>query len=330
MEARTDGSWTDVDRAMFELAPPDRSVFESLEVHRGMLSDREVVQAFRAALRDLVEPGSRVIDLGAGLGVLAFLSFEAGASMVYAIERNRSLELAKRLARANSLDGRIVFVSESSTQLHSPPNVNIVVSQTLGHLGFEEDILTSMIDARERMLVPQGHLIPASIELYLVPATSEHVHQALSFWTSQSYGIDLSTLATHAMNNIYVVDIDRDELFAQPKPIYAADLYRVTDPNFSGSTSFQVDRSGTIRGLAGWFRAQLTPDIAIDTSPYSRRTHWRQCYLPLSRPVEVSAGDEVEVSVRMTATSSKDPTWSWGVRAAADEVTDMQSTADSW
>jgi len=81
-----------------------------------------------------------------------------------------------------------------------------------------------MIDARDRMLASGGYLIPSSIELYVVPATSGHVEKALSFWTSQPYNLDLGILEKPAANNIYVVDVKRDELFGRPKPIYVADL----------------------------------------------------------------------------------------------------------
>jgi len=74
---QNENAWTDVDRAMFQLVPADHSVFQNLEVHRGMMSDRMSVESFRAALHQLVKPNTTVIDLGAGLGVLSFFSLEA-------------------------------------------------------------------------------------------------------------------------------------------------------------------------------------------------------------------------------------------------------------
>ena len=278
-----------------------------------MLSDSRAVECFRASLRELVETNYIVVDLGAGLGVLAFFSLAAGARIVYAIERNRTLELARQLAKENLIGDRIVFVSAASTQVRLPQTANLIVSQTLGHLGFDEDILKWMIDARKRMLVAGGRLIPCTVELYVVPAASRHVQDALSFWTCRPYDLDVSTMAKRAVNNIYVVDILPEEILATPKPVYIADLYRATEPSFSSRISYAINRHGIIQGLAGWFRAQLTDSIAIDTSPYSRRTHWRQCYLPLEHPIAVSDGDTVHVQVEMLSIDGSNPVWSWSV-----------------
>jgi precorrin-6B methylase 2 len=315
MPSPEEGGWTDTDRAMQRLPPTEDSTFENIEVHRGMLSDSLAVECFRASLRELVETSHTVVDLGAGLGVLAFFSLAAGARMVYAIERNRTLELARQLAKENHVEDRVVFISADSTQVHLPRTANLVVSQTLGHLGFEEDILRWMIDARERMLAPGGRLIPCAVELYAVPAASRHAQDALSFWMSRPYDLDVSTIAKRAVSNIFVVDILPEEILATPKPAYTADLYRVTEPSFSSKTTYVINRDGIIQGLAGWFRAKLTDSIAIDTSPYSPRTHWRQCYLPLEHPIGVSNGDTVHVEVEMLSIDEANPVWSWSVYA---------------
>lgn len=331
-----ESGWTDIDRAMQRLppAPPaEDSTFENIEVHRGMLSDTAAVECFRASLRELVEANHIVVDLGTGLGVLAFFSLAAGARLVYAIEHNRMLGLARQLARENLMEDRIAFISADSTQVHLPQAANVVVSQTLGHLGFEEDILKWMIDARERMLAPGGRLIPCAVELCVVPAASRHVQDALSFWTRRPYDLDVSSIIKRAASNIFVMDILPDEILATPKPVYAADLYRATESSFSSTASYIINRDGVVGGLAGWFRAKLTDTIAIDTSPYSPRTHWRQCYLPLEHPIAVSNGDTVHVEVEMLSIDGANPVWSWAAytdnsKLAAGGVR-RQSTAGS-
>jgi len=66
-----------------------------------------------------------------------------------------------------------------------------------------------------------------------------------------------------------------------------------------------MQRQGRAHGLAGWFRAELSDDETIDTSPLSPPTHWAQAYFPYLESVEVIAGDVMEVKLRIGPQSER-------------------------
>ncbi|MGO8897159.1 MAG: methyltransferase domain-containing protein [Isosphaeraceae bacterium] len=85
-------------------------LFESAAAHLWMVYDARRVGRFRRAIQETVIQGDVVVDLGTGMGLLAFLCARAGARRVHAIERNPViLEWAERLARANGLAERVMF-----------------------------------------------------------------------------------------------------------------------------------------------------------------------------------------------------------------------------
>ena len=51
-----------------------------------MCEDKKRLSAYQQALKGICH-GKKVVDIGAGTGVLSFMAIEAGASMVYAIEK---------------------------------------------------------------------------------------------------------------------------------------------------------------------------------------------------------------------------------------------------
>ncbi len=51
-----------------------------------MLADKVRIDAYHLAIQEIVK-GKVVVDVGAGTGVLSLLAANAGASVVYAIEK---------------------------------------------------------------------------------------------------------------------------------------------------------------------------------------------------------------------------------------------------
>ena len=88
----------------------------SFEIHQLLLSDGRRLRAARRALRETVRPGSVVVDLGAGTGILGFLALRAGAGRVYAIERHPILRLARAVAADNGYGDRVRFVPIGRSQ----------------------------------------------------------------------------------------------------------------------------------------------------------------------------------------------------------------------
>src|SRR5688572_7904351 len=185
----------------------------SIEFHRRMLADRVRHEAFRAALKQAIRPGvSTVADIGAGTGVLAFFARELGASEVWLYDPGPALTLAEIVAARNAIEG-LQFVPARSLDVVDPPRVDIVVAEVLGNFAYEEDVLETLRDA-QRFLVPGGTLIPAAIEQWVSPVTTERFERDLRSWRDVGFGLDWSDAEHMTRNNMYVYAIEPDDLLA--------------------------------------------------------------------------------------------------------------------
>ena len=137
-----------------------RKQLQLYDDHHAMLADRVRMDAYADAIARVVRPGDRVLDLGAGLGVLGFLALRAGAAHVIAVEKTDSIRLAERLAAQNGLADRMTFFHGSSKDLVLDAPVDVLLSETLGSFGIEENTLDFTLDARRRLLKPAGRLLP--------------------------------------------------------------------------------------------------------------------------------------------------------------------------
>jgi SAM-dependent methyltransferase len=269
----------------------------SIEFHRRMLADRVRHEAFRAALKHVLEPGiSQVADIGAGTGVLAFFARELGAREVWLYDPGPALGLAEAVAARNGIEG-LHFVAERSLDVADPPRVDVVVAEVLGNFACEEGVLETLRDA-QRFLKPGGTLIPASITQWIAPVATERFESDLRSWRDVGFGLDWSDAEHMTRNNMYVFAIYSKDLLPDAAVSWdALDFRGPIESRRTGRAAWRPRSAQTIFGFALWWDCTLAPGVVLSTSPYAPRTHWDQIYLPLLRPLAAQRGDEIAISI---------------------------------
>src|SRR3954447_16805970 len=76
-----------------------------LQYHAQMLVDDHRMSSFQQAITQVVRPQMRVLDLGAGTGVLSFFAAQQGASVI-AVEREPTVLAAAKDALARAVGDR--------------------------------------------------------------------------------------------------------------------------------------------------------------------------------------------------------------------------------
>jgi precorrin-6B methylase 2 len=285
---------------------PFRKQLLQFDDHRDLLADEVRMRAYAAAIERAVQPGDRVIDLGAGVGILGFMALRAGDSHVYALEKTDSIELARRLAVHNGLADQMTFFAGSSLDFELEEPADVLLSETLGSFGVEENTLVFTADARKRLLRDGGRMVPAALRLWLAPVRSETGHGRLRFW-DRVEGFDFSPAVDAMLGRMSTVDVSVDDLLAQPQIYAELDLGQADVEALRQRLLFPIVRPGTIHGVAGWFEAQLIDDVYLATGPGLPATHWRQAFFPLRTPVEVTAGDYFELTLAIGPDPAKGP-----------------------
>jgi predicted RNA methylase len=157
------------------ISDPPASLYDQADrlitIHEALLRDKRRNRPFCRALKKNVTPDSSVLDIGSGTGLWAITAARLGARRVVAVEREPLLiGLIKTLARENGVADRIEVVQGDSRDLQLGKDFDIVVSETIGHVIFDEQVTEIMLDARRRFLRPGGLLVPDTVSLRAVPA----------------------------------------------------------------------------------------------------------------------------------------------------------------
>src|SRR3978361_894621 len=146
-------------------------VSELLRIHESLLCDAPRNRAFHRALKAKVKGDSTVLDIGAGSGLWAISAAKLGAKKVVAIEMQPLLAgLIRTLARDHGVGDRVEVLEGDSRQIQLAREFDVVISETIGHVIFDEQVVEIMIDARERFLKPGGALIPDTVTLMVAGA----------------------------------------------------------------------------------------------------------------------------------------------------------------
>lgn len=271
-----------------------------IDAHREFLSDSLRLETFRAAIHEVVRPGDVVVDLASGTGVLGLFACEAGAKRVLSIEATAMTEVARDVARANGFADRVTFIRELSTLADTPERADVVITDQIGHLGFDAGLWEYLTDARRRFLKPGGRLLPESIGFVVAPVEAPALFERVNFWESRPAGLDFSPVRTWAANTGYPAHLSADAVLAAPFESPQMTTLDMTRAPISIPARFTVTRSGDLHGVGGWFVARLTPGVRLTNAPgASDRINRRNVFLPLSRAVRVDQGDVVEVTLQI-------------------------------
>ncbi len=280
----------------------------SLEYHQRLLSDPHRLEAYDRALRTLVKPGDRVLDAGAGTGVLAMLAARAGAGRVFAVESMPIATLAKTLIAHNELEDRVELIEADLRTLPPRGEVDLVVSDCLGRFLLDDHMGPAM-EAAFCWLAPNGRVVPSRIDLMVAPiAMPPDAFPVIDAFKHPVLGLDLSPASTLATHAVWGAMLGPSTLLATPQ-VFATWTLPGPPPEWRKQLEFVLSPTAgdaPLRGLAGWFRAELAPDVILETGP-GHETHWHQLLLPLP-PTRVEAGDHLELELSLE-TDLPEPRW---------------------
>ena len=293
---------------LITLDPEFHRLFNLLSAHQVMLADELRVARFARAILETVKEGDVVVDLGTGTGILAFLAIKAGAKRVHAIERNDIIHLAQEVANANGWGDRIIFHKADALQVTLPERADVVISETIGHMGLAEDFVENMVHARRSFLKEGGVLMPCSVSVYVAPVECQEAHNQVSFWEQRPWGIDFSPLASRCRKQVYIRHFPETDILALPAQLAFFDLYCAQSSNVAKTVAFEIEAGTEIHGYCGWFQARLSADIVLETSPFSSPTHWEQTYFPINSPLHIKTPTNISVAFRFDGSV---PEWKW-------------------
>jgi len=279
-----------------------------------MIADRARMDAYAQALRQAVQPGSVVLDIGTGTGIFAMLACRFGARRVYAIESSDAISVAREAAAANGLSERIEFIQDLSTRVTLPEQANVIISDLRGVLPLFQHHLPTIIDARKRLLAPGGILIPRRDSLWAAIAQAPELYKEhASVWEDDIHGLNLISGRRFAINTWRKGRIKPEQMLTQPECLATLDYSCVESHDINIEVTWTALREGVAHGIIVWFDASLVEGVSFSNAPGSQELIYGSAFFPLAEPVTISPGDTISVTLRADLVGD-DYIWRWDSR----------------
>lgn len=287
--------------------------------HARMLHDERRTGDFMRALDTVVRPGDVVVEIGTGSGILAVGAIRAGARHVYAIEASDIAGVARRVFERNGVQDRVTLIPGWSREIELPEPADVLVSEVIGNEPFEEEILETTLDARERLLKPGARLVPHELTLHARPlALPEGELRQRAFGRAavqrwrDLYDVDFGPLLeatlpgpVHTLTEGEVVSTWPP--LGPPVALLSIDLTRFETLTLRSSADLTLDGPGSVNAVAVTFRAGLAAGITHTLDPWRwPASSWATSVWVLPEPIDVPSDASLRVTYRRRDPSGPD------------------------
>ena len=310
-----------------ELAPHDVLVRDlvnhplSLGVpgwHAAMLQDERRNACYAAAIAAVVRPGTRVLEIGTGAGLLAMMAARAGGE-VYTCEANPVVaSVAREIVARNGLSGRVHVIPKASTEIavgiDLPWRADVLVSELFSEDLFGEGVEPTLAHARDHLLSPSAAIVPPAATVRCALASFDMPAGQRPVGTVHGFDLSpLNAISRPASRRLRVAAGNARPL-SRPVDLIAAD-FRGAPPFSPRTASVDVEaQAGRVGAVVYWLAIDFGDGITYENDPWAgTASHWRPVVQPLDPPIDAAAGDRFSITARrigMLLTLSAVPTQS--------------------
>ncbi|CAH8262767.1 unnamed protein product [Arabidopsis lyrata] len=277
-------------------------------IHEEMLKDvvrtkcyQDVIYKNKFLIKDKI-----VLDVGAGTGILSLFCAKAGAAHIYAVECSQMADTAREIVKSNGFSDVITVLKGKIEEIELPiPKVDVIISEWMGYFLLYENMLDTVLYARDKWLVDGGIVLPDKASLYLTAIEDAHYKEdKVEFW-DDVYGFDMSCIKRRAITEPLVDTVDGNQVVTDSKLLKTMDISKMAsgDASFTAPFKLVAQRNDHIHALVAYFDVAFTmchKKMGFSTGPKSRATHWKQTVLYLEDVLTICEGETITGSMTIS------------------------------
>lgn len=253
-----------------------------LTYHYEMLADKQRLTAFEQAINATCH-GQRVLDCGAGTGILSLMAARAGATKVYSVDIDEEI---LQIAQANIQDcgfGNIDLLHKDSCKLiladlDNEP-IDVVICENLSTWQVTEPIIAVKNRVNTRLVHPETIHLPAGVDNFVEPVQSQFLFNELVELRSHYFEFTGTT---------------KPRILGEPVLYNSVNFAMVNIPHWDNKVRLKITHPGSLNSLRLTSPVRIHNNLVFQGSD----TLMPPVIVPLPYDLPVEPGDIVEVQVR--------------------------------
>lgn len=233
-----------------------------------------------------------VLDAGCGTGLFAMWCVQAGARVVYAVDKSSIIEYAKKIIELNGFQDRIITYHASLEEVELPEKVDVIISDWMGSCLTFDSMLPSIITARDRFLKPDGVMFPSTARMVIDGIQdAEYRAKKIGFW-DDVYGFKYNAIKKWALVEPLIDTCPTSGIITDECQMSFFDMKTAKLQDFTFTDRFTLISSekDTVHAFVVWFDVFFVgteKTLALSTSPYHQSTVYSQTIFYLNSPISV-------------------------------------------
>ncbi|KAL6558540.1 Protein arginine N-methyltransferase 1.1 [Orobanche minor] len=253
-----------------------------------------------------------VLDVGAGTGILSLFCAKVGAKHVYAVECSSMADTAQEIIEHNGFSNVITVLKGKIEEIELPvAQVDVIISEWMGYFLVYENMLNTVLYARNKWLVQDGIVLPDKASLFLTAIEdSDYKEEKIEFWNNV-YGFDMSCIRKQSIMEPLVDIVNQSHIVTNCQLLKTMDISKMEagDASFTAPFKLVAERDDYIHALVAYFDVSFTKchkPMGFSTGPKSRCTHWKQTVLYLEDVLSICQGEALTGTLTV-APNEKNP-----------------------
>lgn len=270
--------WPDSFEALQESFPATPA---PLPFHFAMITDTERVDSFRRSFKAFLKPTDRVLEIGAGSGVLSLLA-EPYCREIVAVECDLAIAAyGKTFVREKSL-GKIRYLCGDVRNYTHLGEFDAIICEVMDTAFISEAQIPITNFALKNFLKPEGRYFPAG---------------AITFVELICKKFDIPGLGSFPLPHYEVNGKVSSKVFSIPELFQEITFEKKCPEEYEKTVCFSVQTSGMVNGIRFITNTLVSPGIEIHP------TDWLNPYMviPLDKTYWVKQGQELLVTISYQA-----------------------------
>lgn len=282
----------------------------TVDEYAAMRDDEPRTEGYEKAIQKRLagKQGAVVVDIGTGsFALLAIMAAKAGASKVYAIEKNAAaVPLAREAVDKAGFKDKIEVIEGDSMAVQLPERVDLIVSELIGSIATQEGVEPIIKDAqrflKEGLRGDSKAMVPQRVQTQIVPVKYTE-HRIMKF--AEKRGVMSRGKALDGtLRPLRLRGKTRDLVFlAEPQLLEDFDFNNpgATRSQEAVSLKFDIpankaDDAKDFSGFAMWTRLVIDDDVVVEVRGQKQTSHWAYVVaLMADKPVAVPAPGTLEL-----------------------------------